>query len=272
MRLFDMTNEQLMTAYSEAMAAAMAPLKQAAAIWCEMERRGMDLSDLRTPFTNFFPAINAGKLLPEVVLKFGGSVRMVKMATALVPEDQAKLAAPNATVAVMTESGVVEMRKPELLLVKEAARVFGDGRIRSPEEQRPLMHAPAIRQEPRPAMQPHVPRLMVAEQASPSTAMEAAFLSAGRQSPEGALLDLAVEAWRKWPAQAAAGARRDFINAALKGDMTWTMLRQFQPGVLAQAVGWLLTQAEDAIRDQGRAHVGAAQSLAHRPIPQGARP
>jgi hypothetical protein len=68
----------------------------AAKLWCELERRGVDLSPLRTgvikPFVEHFAGIVRGAVLPEVVLKYLGDKPMLKRVAAMSLEDQRAIA------------------------------------------------------------------------------------------------------------------------------------------------------------------------------------
>jgi hypothetical protein len=71
-------------------------------------------------------------------------------------------------------------------------------------------------------------------------------------SQNGKLERLAFEAWQKWSAPSAGAARRDYVAAGLKLEMTWTLIERFQPQTLTLAVGWLLNQAKDRIAAEGK--------------------
>lgn len=82
------------------------------------------------------------------------------------------------------------------------------------------------------------------------TALAQALREAGIVPPDERLMQIAIEAWGKWPRADAGGARRDFVTGKLTGEMTWSMIYGFQPAILTQAVGWLLNRAKEAIEDQ----------------------
>ena len=254
MMFHNQSNGDLVEAYKRAIGHSADGLKEAATIWCALKERGRDMSDLQGPFVEHFPAIASGRLLPEILFSFGGSLRLVETISTLVPEDQAKLVRPGATVAVLTSSGEVEQRKPAELPIAVARQVLGGGYIRTPEEQRPHLTAPVRIVPPvssRPSMvgtqHAAVPSFAVPPAATDATALGAALAEAGIGSPEAKLLAIGLDAWAKWSLPEAAGARRDFVRARLQNDLVWVLMSQYQPAVLGQAVGWLLAEAKCSI-------------------------
>ena len=245
----------LIEAYKRAIGRSSEGLREAACIWCALKDRGRNMDDLQGPFVEYFPAIATGQLLPQVLFTCGGSLKLVEVIATLVPEDQAKLMQPSAEVRVLLPTGAVEQRKPADLPIAVARQVFGDGRIRTPEEQRPFVapprqpsNPPKERQEAISFRQP-----LVIPPTPDRTALGAALANAGYQSPEARLLQLGVDAWAKWPQAAAGGARRDFVKAKLRTDLSWVLLEQCQPAALSQAIGWLLTEAEQSIQQSAPA-------------------
>jgi len=83
-----------------------------------------------------------------------------------------------------------------------------------------------------------------------STALAEAFKSAGWQKPNDRLLDIALEAWGKWPGASMGGARRDFVAQRISGEMTYALIIGWNANLMPQAVGWLLSQARDAIENE----------------------
>lgn len=90
------------------------------------------------------------------------------------------------------------------------------------------------------------------------TAMRSAFQRAGVLTPSQKLDQLAREAWERHPAAQGAGARRKVVREALMGDLTWALIEQWKPSALAIAVGWLLEQAEEQIRQDAEAKASKA--------------
>lgn len=255
----------LIEAYKRAIGRSAEGLKEAACIWCALKVRGRNMDDMQGPFVEYFPAIAAGRLLPEVIFTCGGSLKLMEAVAALVPEDQAKVTQPGAMVQVLMPTGKIELLKPAELPVAIARQVLGDGRIRTPEEQRPFVVSPpqpSSRSKPQPeAISFRQP--LVVPPTPTKTALGLALADAGYEAPEAKLLQIGVEAWTKWPQVIAAGARRDFVKAKLRADLSWILMEQYQPAILSQAVGWLLAEAERSIKDAAparRAH-GKSEDL-----------
>lgn len=82
------------------------------------------------------------------------------------------------------------------------------------------------------------------------TRMEDAFRAAGIVPAAERLARLAVAAWAKWPGVNAAGARRDYLREHLKGELTFALLADTRPDVLAQEIGALLNRTAMAIARQ----------------------
>jgi len=93
-----------------------------------------------------------------------------------------------------------------------------------------------------------------------STALAEAFKSAGWQKPNDRLLDIALEAWGKWPGASMGGARRDFVAQRISGEMTYALIIGWNANLMPQAVGWLLNQARDAIENERDAAKAAGRS------------
>jgi hypothetical protein len=115
------------------------------------------------------------------------------------------------------------------------------------------------------------------------TVMAEAFRDAGYQTADERLDAIAREAWAKWSSHDAGGARRDYVMARLRADLTWALIERWQPAMLTQAVGWLLNRARDEIaaeqpqRNAGKpAGGGRVQSETHPMVapanPSGATP
>jgi len=113
-------------------------MQRLALIWQELERRGEDLSDLRTGLASYFPLIASGKLDAQAVVQFAGKTTLLNKIALLPLAEQRKLAeGGNVTLVVAApEGGFREVDKPvHALTLTQTMQVFGDGRIRSPKEQ-----------------------------------------------------------------------------------------------------------------------------------------
>jgi hypothetical protein len=111
-------------------------------IWMELERRGEDLSELRTGLAVYLPLIGAGQLDAAVVVKFAGQKTLLR-AIATLPLYEQKRIAEGGTVQtlVLNETGEYMPRDipANALTAMQARYVFDDGRIRSIDEQRSII-------------------------------------------------------------------------------------------------------------------------------------
>lgn len=106
-------------------------------IWQELEKRGENLDDLRHGLARTLPLIAAGRLAAEAVVAFAGKA-LVLRALEGVPLDQQRRLANGELLKVLdlaNPGGTVEM--PLARLPAAAVRVvFGEGEVRTPEQQR----------------------------------------------------------------------------------------------------------------------------------------
>lgn len=91
--LRDMTVEDLRAELARSLTVTARHLSHLAAIWRELERRGEDLSDLRTGLWTFMPLIARGALRAELVVKYAGYAMLLRRLAALPPEEQDRLLA-----------------------------------------------------------------------------------------------------------------------------------------------------------------------------------
>lgn len=87
---------------------------------------------------------------------------------------------------------------------------------------------------------------------SAAHADEATLGDALAASRDEKLQKLAFEAWQKWSASNAGAERRDYVASGLKLDRTYSLIEQFQPQVMTQAIGWLLNREKQRIVDEGK--------------------
>ena len=90
-RLRTISTEQLRAELAQALGLTARHLLYLAAVWRELERRGEDLSDLRSGIGVYLPAIAAGSVLPETVVRFAGKPTLLRAVAALTPDEQRRL-------------------------------------------------------------------------------------------------------------------------------------------------------------------------------------
>lgn len=108
-------------------------ISRVAAIWDELARRGIDLSDVKFALRDYMRRVATGQLLPEAVAQLAGSVRTLSLVADLPVSDQRRLIDGD-PIQITTSDGIVEKRLSELTW-PEAARVIRGGHILSPKEQ-----------------------------------------------------------------------------------------------------------------------------------------
>lgn len=114
-------------------------LRRLAAIWRELERRGEDLTDLRTGLAVYLPMVAAGQLSADAVIRFAGQPLMLRTISTLPPEQQESLARGD-VVEVLTQAqdgtwtGV--QISAHAMTMPQARLLIGPGGLRSVEEQR----------------------------------------------------------------------------------------------------------------------------------------
>ncbi len=163
MNLKKMTVAELYTELSAAITQTAAGILRMAKVLAELQSRREDLSSFTSPLLMFLPDVASGKLLPEMLIRYGASPAIVSMIAKLVQEDQKKLATGDGKVEVVEEVGK-EPRRARLIDMTQArlTQVIGGGHIRSPSEQtkhmapppKPYMAPPPKPYTPRPAQRP----------------------------------------------------------------------------------------------------------------------
>lgn len=106
-------------------------------IWQELEKRGENLDDLRHGLARTLPLIAAGRLAAEAVVAFAGRPSVLRALEGVPLEQQRALARgePLKVIDLANPGGTVEM--PLAQLPAAAVRVvFGEGEVRTPEQQR----------------------------------------------------------------------------------------------------------------------------------------
>jgi uncharacterized protein (DUF433 family) len=127
-----------------------AKLLRAAQIWRELTDLGDDLSDLRSGLLVYLPAIAAGTILPETVVRFAGQPTLLRAVTALTPDEQRRLTT-DGTVSVVSRVGDTYSHRPlpvSALTTTQIKQVFASRSIRTESEQVALLSSPPPRVKP----------------------------------------------------------------------------------------------------------------------------
>lgn len=108
------------------------------AIWAELERRGEDLSALRSGIAQYLPAIAHGKLSADLVVKYAGQKMLLNAISGLSVEEQNRLLEQGSTTVItINEDGdVVKEEKPlDRFSAIDIRFVFSDEGIRTESQQ-----------------------------------------------------------------------------------------------------------------------------------------
>lgn len=122
-----------------------------AAVWKELESRGVDLSGLRSGLIAYLPHIASGAVSPEAVVRFAGSPPMLRAITSL-PLDQQRRLAEGEPVKLVVKQGDAfthRMLPAHALTQPQVKLVFGERRMRSEAEQIAILTRPPIEAVPR---------------------------------------------------------------------------------------------------------------------------
>lgn len=136
--LFEMSREQLRDAMAESLGRTAAELVRLAWIVRLLEERGEDLTDLKLDLVPYLRLIAYGQLSPELVVRYGHSSGIMKVARGLPLPDQDCLArGDRVPMAILRPDGSTDqqMADPSLMTTEQIRQVFALGRIRSIEEQ-----------------------------------------------------------------------------------------------------------------------------------------
>lgn len=142
-----MSTQQLRAALAQSLTMSAQHLAYLAAVWGELERRGEDLSDLRTGLAVYLPQIAAGRLEAAAVIRFAGQPTVLRSLAGLPLERQRELAqgAPVPVLAVNARGEYETIELPAYTLTAAQARMVFDGdKIRSLDEQRATLEAARV--------------------------------------------------------------------------------------------------------------------------------
>ncbi len=139
--LNNMSVQQLRAELARSLTMSAQHLAYLATIWSELEKRGEDLSDLRTGLAVYLPQIAAGRLDASAVIRFAGQPTVLRSISTL-PLDEQRALAEGKSVEVLTighDGGYTATSMPAYALTATQARmVFDTEKIRSITEQRAI--------------------------------------------------------------------------------------------------------------------------------------
>lgn len=142
--LNSMSTQQLRTALAQSLTLSAQHLAYLALIWGELEKRGEDLSDLRTGMAAYLPQIAAGRLDAEAVIRFAGQPTVLRSLAGLPLQRQQALAKgePVKVLTATADGSYTAAEMPAYTLTAAQARMVFDGdKIRSPDEQRATLES-----------------------------------------------------------------------------------------------------------------------------------
>jgi hypothetical protein len=216
----------------------------------KLAEKGVDISVYKaTPMFRALPYVAAGRLNPNILLRYGHNNVFLDAAAALPLSDQNQLLDETARIQVLMHSAeteyVLRSVRPIDLSVRQIRQVFADGYIRNEQQQRDyigrLPHSKAIKpvgwMSAKKTVEPTSPD-------TEPTAMSIAFAAAETNlATYKCLSQLADEAWRKWPSAAGQGARKGYVERELQNSLAWLLIKKYQPKALHEAVLQLLDDA-----------------------------
>jgi len=145
--LGNMSTQQLRAELAKSLTITARHLMYLAAVWGELDKRGEDLSDLRTGLAVYLPQIAAGRLAAEAVVRFAGQPTVLRSIASLPLERQQALARGE-PVPVLTVDAGGNFRATELpaytLTAAQARLVFDGDKVRSPDEQRAKLESARV--------------------------------------------------------------------------------------------------------------------------------
>ena len=134
-------SHDLRRALAQAIGITAKTLAYLAEIWRELERRGEDLSDLRSGLMLYLPLVASGRLEPELVVRCAGQTMLLRAASELPLDQQRELLRTGAQIATTdADRQSVVVHKPlERLSAAEVRRLFSMGRVRAAQEQMQML-------------------------------------------------------------------------------------------------------------------------------------
>lgn len=131
------TTEELRAELARGLTLTAETLTRLGAVWQELERRGEDLSHLRSGLARTLPLIAAGRLAAEAVVAFAGRPALLRALEGVPLERQRQLAAGGTVEVIDLDTPGGTQTLPLASLPAAAVRlVFHEGEIRTPSAQR----------------------------------------------------------------------------------------------------------------------------------------
>lgn len=142
--LANLSSQALRERLAQSLTMTAQHLQHLSMIWAELERRGEDLSDLRTGLAVYMPQIAAGRLDAGAVIRFAGQPTVLKTISGLALDQQQALTRGE-PVSVLTVDATGKYATAEMpayaLTAAQARMVFDGNKIRSGEEQRAMLES-----------------------------------------------------------------------------------------------------------------------------------
>ncbi len=146
-----LSTEQLKAELARELGSFANHLIRLAAVWVELERRGEDLTQLRGGIGVYLPAIAAGTVLPETVVRFSGQTTLLRAIAALTPTEQQRILDDGKVLVAERKNGHHETRMllPVAALSTAQIRlVFAERSIRNETEQVAILYSPPPQWKP----------------------------------------------------------------------------------------------------------------------------
>lgn len=215
--LYKATDDDLWSELRACIASTSEGIMRIALIIGHLRERGVDVSGyLAAPLFRFLPAVAAGRLLPEVMLKFGHNDQIIALVQGLVVEEQRKVVSDNSKIELVVRTHGKEPETREVspldMSIAQARLAFGGGFIRSADDQKRILNPPAL-------------RLRAVED---------------DEHANDPLLDeahaVAAECWRRWPGAGEHRQRRTHLEGQLRGSPAWSLMVKYRPRSLNLAL------------------------------------
>lgn len=138
--LQDVTTDDLRRRLAEQIQITARHVAHMAAIWAELERRGEDMSALRSGIARYLPAVAAGRLVPEAVVRLAGNTVALRAVSSLTPDNQMRLLSTGVLRVVRSPDTQPDDVPITLLTTRDVSRAIDSvrGEIIEPGSQRPL--------------------------------------------------------------------------------------------------------------------------------------